>query len=123
MRLQSDYVNRIAKGNATIILSSGFNVSKQPGARKILDFAIKAGKHSGEVSLKHVAPRGRYACVWQYCEDALLKENKWSHADVTLKSQTTIKGLKPISKYWFRVAFVTIEGQSEWCKAIDFVVA
>ncbi|MEI7597536.1 MAG: hypothetical protein WCK02_17440 [Bacteroidota bacterium] len=122
LRQQAEYVARIAKGNINIILSAGFNPTKQASHVKAADFTAKCGALSGEAVLKHAAIRERFACVWQYCEDSQLSEDKWIMAGGTLQAYTSIKNLKPETKYWFRVAFVIKEGQREWCKPISLFV-
>ena len=47
------YVERIANGNETIILSSGYNASKQPAPAKRPAFSVENGEHEGEMFLKH----------------------------------------------------------------------
>ena len=43
------YVNKIAKGNETIILKSGFHLSKQPVHSQKAEIAVNDGSKSGDV--------------------------------------------------------------------------
>ncbi|MEI7595862.1 MAG: fibronectin type III domain-containing protein [Bacteroidota bacterium] len=122
MRIQGLYVDRIAKGNPNSILSAGFNTTKQPTQKKIADFTAKCGDHSGEVIIKHRSIKGKISCIWQYCEEEALEDNKWIYSGATVQCTTKLSNLKSNTSYLFRVAFITKDGQGEWTKPIKLYV-
>ena len=105
------YVDRIADGDPVIILSSGFEISKQPEASNRELFVVEPGRFSGEMALTRKAQTGAKSYIWQYCAGALpTDEAAWVFAGASAQSTYTIKNLESGSKYWFRVAAVTIKG-------------
>jgi len=123
MRKEANYVNRIAAGDGAIILSAGFNLAKPniPGQRA--EFTAENGEHSGTASLRHIAIDGAKSYIWQYCiGETPAYENGWTIGAVTTKATAEITGLTPMTKYWFRVAAVTVDGTSAYCKPILLVV-
>ena len=118
IRKQALYVERIANGNESIILSSGFETSRQPVYTAQPDFEASNGEHSGEVLLKHKAVQGAKSWVWQYSTDGI----EWTHSGISTQTSYLVTGLTPVSKYWFRSAYVTIDGQSEWSNPVSEVV-
>jgi len=114
MYKEADYVNRIADGNGTMMLSAGFYTTHQPMPALHPEFRVEHGNLSGEVVGTHKAERGRSAWVWQYCEDPIPEEDSWTHAGVSLKASFVYTKLEPGKKYWFRVALVTSTGQGTW---------
>ena len=107
MRLEALYVDRIADGDSAVILSAGFSLAKQPGS----------------VVLRHKRIEGARSYVWQYCIGENPTDNSsWVIADVTPQATVTLTGLTPLTKYWFRVAAVTIDGTGEYCTPVMQVV-
>ena len=115
---QAMYVEKIADGDQTIILKSGFAMSKQPTSSVKPDFTSSNGDHSGEILLQHKAIKEAKSWVWQSSLDG----TTWNQEGITTKSSFLVKGLTPVTKYWFRVAYISVDGQSEWSNAIWDVV-
>jgi len=115
LRKQALYVERISSGNESMILSSGFNTSKQPVPALHPDFSARSGNLEGDIIVKHKAVKGARAWVWQYCLDPL-GSAEWILAGISTQTHFTVSGLKIGAKYWFRCAYVNIAGQSEWCE-------
>jgi len=123
MRDQAKYVDRIAKGDVAIILSAGFNASRQPTPAKRPEFSAVYGDRSGSVILRCKAIQGAYSYVWQYCKGTLAEtEGAWTFADATGKVTVTIENLTPFTKYWFRVAAVMAEGTAAFSKPIELAM-
>jgi hypothetical protein len=122
MRKQALYVERITSGNEAMILSSGFNSSKQPLPAIRPDFSAATGKLEGEIIVKHKAVKAARSWVWQYCADPL-GSAAWVQAGISTQTTFTIKGLVQGRKYWFRCSYVGIAGQSEWCEPFVKLVA
>lgn len=102
-------VEFIAADDETIALSSGFDI-KKPSLRVPKSFNAKQGAISGTVLLE-INSHGSAAYQWEMSEDAT---SNFSIKDVTVKSKTTITGLTPGVKYWFRVGVITSKGKQEY---------
>jgi hypothetical protein len=123
MRTMANYVNRIANGDGAVIVSAGFNLAKQPTPGPRPEFEAEAGDKPGTVILRHQAIDGARSYIWQFCTgDSPAGEAGWSVGSVSTKASTTIEGLTSMTKYWFRVSGVTIEGTTAYCQPISMVV-
>jgi len=123
MRKEANYVNRIADGDGAIILSAGFNLAKPntPGQRA--EFTAENGAHSGTALLHHIAIEGAKSYIWQYSiGETPANETGWTIGAVTTKANAELTGLTPMTKYWFRVAAVTIDGTTAYSQPILLVV-
>ena len=76
------------------------------------EFSVEQGEKSGTVALRHQAIEGAKSYIWQYCvgETPAADENDWKLGTVTTKASAELTGLTPLTKYWFRVAAVTVDG-------------
>lgn len=81
------------------------------GKPVIADLAAKAGVEPLTVDLRKLVTTGRkhVAYVWQRCEDPAIEAGYTTCCISTVASVTVSGGMKPQTKYWFRVA--TVEGQ------------
>ena len=123
MRTVANYVDRIADGDDAVILGAGFDLEKQPEPAVRPVFSVELGPKSGSVILRRQAVPGAKAYVWQeYIGETPLSEKDWIQAQVTSQSKTTLEGLTPLTRYWFRCAVVTAAGTSEFCDPISQVV-
>ena len=115
MRKMARYVERIASNDAAIILSAGFNISKQPIPAQRPELSAASGEKSGSVLLRRSAVQGAKSYLWQFCMNALPEnESGWTFALATSKASAEITDLVPVNKYWFRVAAVTAQGTSAY---------
>jgi hypothetical protein len=121
IRKQGLYVDRVADGDETIIMKSGFDMTRPPLQSVKPIFVAENGEHAGEVDLHHKSIPGSKSWVWQKCADPL-DDSKWEPEAITTQASYTVKGLPSVSRYWFRAAYITIDGQSDWTAAIDCVV-
>ena len=88
------YVERIAAGDETSILSSGFHVSKQPVIKPKPELAALDGEHSGTAKLV-VKPKDRgTAYKWQISKvtDGGTEE-VWVDIDTTTRASIEVSGL------------------------------
>lgn len=110
-RLLAKYVNRIADGDAAIILSSGFHLVKQPKPTEKIELRVERGDISGTIWLKRFAVAKATAYVWQYYVGTEVPtDDSWLYAGFSAQATFEIKGLTPRTKVWFRVAAITREG-------------
>ena len=123
MRTEAYYVDRIADGDGAVILSAGFNLAKQPSPAVRPEFSVELGEKSGSVSLRHQKIDGARSYIWQYCIGEIPgNETDWVNAQVTSQVSVELTSLTPLTKYWFRVAAVTISGTTAFCTPIMQVV-
>ncbi|HEY5508088.1 MAG TPA: fibronectin type III domain-containing protein [Paludibacter sp.] len=117
------YVDRKADGNAAIILSSGFNLVKQPKPRVKTELCILRSKVSGAIKLRRIAVAKATAYVWQYSIGGEVPmEISWILGGCSAQATFIIEGLTPGTKVWFRVAAVTREGMQAFTNPIMKVV-
>ena len=123
MRKTALYVDRIADGDAAVILSAGFDLAKQPSPAVRPEFSVELGEKSGTVLLRRQKVEGARSYVWQYTTQVSpIMNTDWVNAEVTSKASVELSGLTPLTKYWFRVAAVTIEGTGAYTMPIMQVV-
>ena len=123
MRILGRYVERIAGDDSAIVLSAGFNLTKQPVPAQRAEFSVETGKNSGSVILRRQAVPGAKSYIWQICINALPEtEDGWKIAEVTGKASVELNNLIPVTKYWFRVASVSSQGTSAYNDPIMHVV-
>lgn len=126
----SHYVEAIANGSDTIILSAGMNLKVIAGGGRPNGFIIKKGDQSGELKLSTTYEKS-HAYIWEMVADPLPDEtpnvigagsseeaHTWKQVGVTTKASFTMDGLVAGLKYWFRVATVGKEGQNDWSDPI-----
>lgn len=122
-RILAAYVERIALGDETSILSSGFHGSKQPALAQKATLSATDGSRSGTVKLiaKAVDKSGSY--IWQYAQDTVPETtNGWTVAGICTRSTFEISDLNVASKYYFRVAAVTPDGSQDFSAPVFKVV-
>jgi len=122
-RILAAYVDRMAKGDESIILSSGFETSKQPTTAQKPELTVQNGANSGSVKLiaKAVAKAGSY--IWQYAKDTLPTDDSgWVAAGFTTQASNELTGLTVASKYYFRVAAITPEGTNDFSAPVMKVI-
>lgn len=118
MRLIARFVDRIADGDSAIILGAGFSLAKQPAPSVRPEFSVELGEKSGSVLIHHKRVDGAHSYIWQQSVDG----DNWTTAQTTTQASVELTGLTPLTKYWFRVAAVTIEGTGAFCDPIMQVV-
>jgi len=123
MRKTAKYVDRIADGDGAVILSAGFNLAKQRSPATRPEFSVELGDKSGSVLLRRQRIEGARSYIWQYyIGETPTTDAEWVNAQVTSQASVEITGLKTLTKYWFRVAVVTITGTSAFSDPIMQVV-
>lgn len=117
------YVNKIAKGNETIILKSGFHLSKQPVHSQKAEIAVNDGSKSGDVIvvmksvLDAVAYKIRYRILSTTGEIT-----EWIEAEISTIAKCYIYNLIPGRTYQFIYASITSAGTSDFCDPVSKIV-
>jgi hypothetical protein len=124
LRSLSTYVNLVAKGDAAMILSSGFNISKdrQPVAlTKPENLRVENGLGSGQLFVTVKAVKGAYAYLHEYTTDATLAPGSWVTTNSTA-SRYTFNNLQPGTLYYCRVGAVGSNNQLLYSDAVSRMV-
>jgi hypothetical protein len=111
------YVESVSGGDEALIMSAGLETrsdpttdTSAPDAPETL--ATTTGNHDGEVELSWDTVRGARSYVIERTTDP--QAGPWTHAGVTPRSSLIVEGLESGKRYYFRVAAVTLNGQSPW---------
>jgi hypothetical protein len=112
------YVEAVAGDNEEIVLSAGMDVRAPASATTApphapADLTATAGDQEGEIDLTWDTVAGARSYVVERSPDPPTATS-WTHAGVSPRSQTTINGLTPGTRCWFRVAAVNAAGQGPW---------
>lgn len=122
-RTLAAYVDRIGNGDETNLLSSGFQISKQPTPIQKATLAVEDGTNSGCVKLVAKAVEKAGAYIWQYSKDLLpAEENGWVNAGTSTRSYYDVEELAVAARYYFRVAAVTPEGTTDFSSPVTKIV-
>jgi hypothetical protein len=119
------YVNLTANGNRDMLLTTGFEITKQkepaPSLAKPVNLKIVNGENAGEVIMGVDKVPGALTYMHQYTPDPMTGEDNWE-SKITSTCRTTITGLEPTKKYWFRVAAVGTKDQLVFSDPVAIVV-
>ena len=112
------YVESVGSGNEELIRSAGMDTRVAPSFANdemTVPPALSAttGDHEGEVDLAWDKVAGARSYLIEKSVDPPTATS-WGHGGVATKSRTSINGLTPGTRYWFRVAAVGANGQSGW---------
>ncbi len=117
------YVDRIANGDDTIILSSGFDVLEVSHSYTKPELGAKSGAISGNIKLSVKTIEGAKSYIWQYAKDTQpLNGEGWVLAGYSTKTTYELNDLEVLSKYWFRVAGITSKGLSNYTTPVMKVI-
>jgi len=120
------YVEVISDGDETIILSSGFDVSKQPSVVGPLDKPIKIsvtmGKNPGTVIFSCEVIKNAHFYEFEYLEAPKSETSVWIKVTST-KHKVTIEGLTSGKQYIFRVAAAGSDPSRNYSSEISVYVS
>jgi hypothetical protein len=117
------YVEKVAEGDETKILSSGFHESRQPISRQKPQLSAADGANTGSVKLIAKAVDRAGAYIWQSAKESLpVEDSEWVLVATGTRSYHEISGLTVGGKYYFRVAAVTPDGTADFSAPVLKVV-
>lgn len=117
------YIDRIANGDETIILSSGFNISKQPVFLAKDALRVTDSAHSGSAVLDASTYPRAASYIWKMAKGVMpTTENGYELISVTTRSTYTVYGLTPATYCYFIVAAVTPDGITEFCAPVTKLI-
>lgn len=112
------HVESVAGDDEEIILSAGLELrgTNVPAGGELTGpetLTADPGYHDGVIKLGWGTVRGARSYVVEYCLDGAA-DAVWTHAGVTPRPSMYVEGLTSGARYRFRVAAVTLRGQTPW---------
>jgi hypothetical protein len=111
------HVASVAGDDPDKVLSAGLDVraaSSTPSAPTTPPvLTATTGDHEGEIDLSWDTIRNARSYTIERSADPPTTDS-WTHAEISIRSSITLEGLTSGTRYWFRVAAVTTNGQSPW---------
>jgi hypothetical protein len=118
------YVEKKADDNENILISSGFELSKDPQPSQRDAFYVLQGVESGSVMIGCIAvPRARsYLWFRSAGKDLPVSEKDWLFEAASTQRKMLLSNLAPEQTYWFIYRAVTPQGMMEWSDPIQLYV-
>jgi quinolinate synthase len=117
------YVERMAAGDETKILSSGFHHSRQPVIHPKAILAVYDGEHSGSVHLVAKAvPRARSYHFRMAIGGVPETDEGWILCGFSTRADFVLSGLDVMKKYVFCVAALTPDGMTDYSAPVEKIV-
>lgn len=122
-RILVSYVNKVAKGDETILIKSGFHLSKQPNVIPKAEISVRDGAHSGDVIVVIKAVKSAVAYKIRYkLVGALGLVTEWVEAEISTVATSHILGLIPGQTYQFIYASISSAGTTDFSNPISKMV-
>jgi fibronectin type III domain protein len=115
------YVQKVADAdpaNAEDIIASSGMSKKSVGSRTKGELGARQGSVSGLVELLAKSAGDRAAYSWQYGTDG----ETWTNLPPTMQASTTVSGLTPGVRYFFRVRVLAVAGLGDWSDVVSLIV-
>jgi hypothetical protein len=119
----ADYVTATTKGDRTLILESGFDVTSEnrgTPAPSIEKLEVELGQ-SGEATTRVKNITGAKAYVHQYTKEPPGVNTEWIGVGSSSISHT-FEGLTSDKRYWFRVAVIGVNKQRAYSTVVSRVI-
>jgi len=117
------YVDMIADGDETIILSAGFQATKDMAPRTKLPLSAIDGDHSGSIKITYKAMDRAASYIIEWSKDVLpTTESGWEVLASVTQTSYVLNNLVVGCYYYFRVAAVTPDGTTEFSEPIRKLV-
>jgi hypothetical protein len=120
----ADYITKISKGDRIIILSSGFDASKEPRktwvAPAIEELEVKLGG-AGTANIQAKKVSGVKAYSHQYTAEQPGPNTAWVSEESSIKKHT-FKGLQSEKRYWFRILGIGTRRRKSYSPIVSVVI-
>ena len=117
------YVDKIADGDETKILSAGFQANNDRAPRIKVPLLANDGSHSGNVLLISDTHDKGCAYIFRVSKDVLPTDaSGWTVVATVAQSKYEISGLVVGCYYYFDVAVVTPTGTTDFCAPVKKLV-
>ena len=119
LRKVADYVRMVANGDAAILTTSGFEMTKQPGPIGVpgiaQDMQARMTNSKGTVELRWRAVYGAHGYqVWMTASDPNVQAN-WEAIGYTTRASHLVSDLESYKAYWFCVSAIGAAGEGLQC--------
>jgi len=117
----AEYVSSVAKGDRTVLLSSGFSLTKAKGevaTLKPIDKLMVSTETPEQAVISVKKVNGAKAYIHQYTTGAVTSESQWVSRTIT-EPWCTFTGLQPGVKYAFRVIAIGPGEQSVYSPIVS----
>ncbi|MGE5109191.1 MAG: hypothetical protein ACM3H8_16755 [Sphingobacteriales bacterium] len=124
LRSLAAYVNFAANGDESVLLDSGFDVSKDPGTITITkpeNLQVVNGNNPGVLMLSVDSVKGAKSYLFEYTTDITLAEQNWQSFPST-KAKYILEDLMAGTKYYCRVGAVSGNNQLLYSDAVSRMV-
>ena len=114
------HVIQVAQGKETLLLSSGFPLTKPKGETILSEpqeFKVSPGRNYGEVILKVKRVHGARSYLYRYTPDPITENSVWESI-IGTRCKKTIKDLPLGHKIWFEMAAIGPNDQVVYTKRI-----
>lgn len=103
-----------------ILKKEKISVNNKPAQLNMVKaLSATIGDTPGEIDLQWDAVRDARSYIVQFCLITnSAKEEDWKHIDIVTESCCTVSGLKKGKIAGFRVALISDNGQSKWCRKV-----
>ncbi|MEI6124219.1 MAG: hypothetical protein WCQ95_11405 [Bacteroidota bacterium] len=118
------YVEKIAKGSEQILVSSGFELTKDPAVSQRDAFWIVPGMNPGALLIGCKAYPNAVAYLWEESVDEKppASDKDWSVVGTSAQRKTYLTGFTPDAKRWFRYRALTRGGLMPGSDPILFTI-
>lgn len=119
-----DYVLKVSKGDRIIILSSGFEPSKEPRKTWVAPVIEELEVKLGGVGTAHIQAKkvsGVKAYVHEYTSEQPGPNTEWVSEFSSIKKHT-FKGLQSEKRYWFRVLGIGSRKRKSYSPIVSVVI-
>lgn len=125
LQVLADYVTAISKGDRTLILSSGFDVSNETRSSSKLPPSIEKLEvdlgPSGEATTRIKNVSGVKAYIHQYTTEPPGLNTVWK-GEGSSQGEHTFEGLTSEKRHWFRVVAIGFNRQRAFSPVVSMVI-
>jgi hypothetical protein len=115
-------VTQVCKGDRSMLLSSGFNISKDRSAATKLPFMLTVDLGlPGEATTRIPRVRDTRAYVHEYTADPVTPASVW-RSSTSKSNRYTFTGLASGTKIWFRIIVFDKNGESTYLEPVSRVI-
>lgn len=119
---QADYVRAVSKGDADMLVTSGFDMAKQPEHYGVPSAPVKltsrATNVSQEVEVRWPKSTGVLGHRVFMTDKDPVTDPVWQYVDFTSRTSFVFTGLESYKPYWFSVTSIGAAGESDLSKPI-----
>lgn len=124
LRSLAAYVTFAANGDDSVLLSSGFDITKDPASITISkpeNFQLINGNNTGELFLSIDGVKGAKSYLFEYSSDATMASQNWQSIPST-KVKFMLQDLQAGTVYYCRVGAVGGNNQLQYSDAVSRMV-